>query len=140
MRLLYHLAAMAAALTAPAAYGATITTAGVSAQVASAASAPLQCVLSALTARGYPVRFIRGYGSGSVPHSLHPSGMALDVNQTSRGRTVPHMPQDEVTLARVCGAVSGASWRNNDSGHFQVGGYEGAGRQHHRRHRHGRRR
>lgn len=105
-------------------------------EVAGVAAGPLQCVLNALHAVGYPIRFIRGYGRGSVRGSLHPSGLALDVNQTSRGRTVPRMPHNEVSLAEACGALSGAVWHNNDSGHFQIGGYAGsARRRHHSRHR-----
>lgn len=107
---------------------------GPHAEVAGAAAPALQCVLTALRGQGYPVRFIRGYGRGSVRGSLHPAGMALDVNQTARGRTVPRMPSNEIALAGNCGAISGAAWRNNDSGHFQVGGYGGHGSRRHRRH------
>ena len=120
------------AATGSPAVAATIGTGRVSTTVAQGAAGPLQCVLTSLTSRGYPVRFIRGYGHGSVRGSLHPSGYALDVNQLRRGVTVPRMPADEVVLARDCGAISGASWRNNDSGHFQVGGYDG--NRSHRRH------
>lgn len=110
----------------PAEAGTRIGVGGVTTTVAPGAAGPLQCVLDALQTRGYPVRFIRGHGRGSVRGSLHPSGHALDVNQTARGRTTPPMPSDEVALARACGAISGASWRNNDSGHFQVGGWDGS--------------
>lgn len=96
-------------------------------QVAPAAAGPLQCVLNGLVARGYPVRFARGFGHGSVRGSLHPAGMAMDVNQTSRNRTTPRMPSDEIALASSCGVVSGAVWGGSpDSGHFQVGGWAGS--------------
>ena len=123
------------ALSVPA-DAATIGVRGVTTQVAQGAQNALQCVLNALVARGYPVKFIRGYGKGSVRGSLHPSGYALDVNQLRRGVTVPRMPRDEVQLAASCGAISGAVWRNNDSGHFQVGGWGGRHmpRHMHRRH------
>lgn len=112
-------------LTAPAS-AATVGVGNARATVADSAARPFQCVLDALTARGYPVRFVGGWRAhGSVRGSLHPRGLAMDVNQTGRGRTVPRMPPDEVELARACGVVSGASWRNGDSGHFQIGGYEG---------------
>lgn len=101
---------------------------GPTTEVASAGAGPLQCVLTALRAQGYPVRFIGGYRKrGSVRGSLHPAGMALDVNQIGRGRTTPRMPSNEISIATSCGAISGASWRNNDSGHFQVGGWAGRG-------------
>lgn len=122
--------------------GATIGAAGASTTVAQGAAGPLQCVLTSLASRGYPVRFIRGYGHGSVPGSLHPAGMALDVNQTSRNRTTPRMPHDEIEMASACGAISGASWGGSpDSGHFQVGGWNGIGGgvRRHMRHRHHRR-
>lgn len=104
---------------------------GVTASVAAAATGPMQCVLDALVSRGYPVRFMRGFGRGSVAGSLHPAGMAMDVNQLSRGVTSPRMPSDEISLANGCGVISGAQWTNNDSGHFQLGGWSGTGRQGH---------
>lgn len=131
-------AAMALVFSGPAVAATIGLPGGPHTEVALAAQGPLQCVLTTLRGQGYPVRFIRGYGRGSVPHSLHPAGMAMDVNQLSRGRTVPRMPAGEIVLAAGCGAISGAVWRNNDSGHFQVGGYGGgSGRghsHHHRRH------
>lgn len=119
MKKYFLFVALALAISSPA-DAATIGVRGVSTSVAPAAAGPLQCVLNGLAARGYPVRFIRGYGRGSVRGSLHPAGYALDVNQIRRGVTTPRMPHDEVALARSCGAISGASWRNNDSGHFEV--------------------
>lgn len=121
-KILVTLVLLAAASSASAA---TIGVNGVSTTVAPGAAGPLQCVLDGLVARGYPVRFIRGHGRGSVRRSLHPSGYALDVNQVRRGVTVPRMPADEIALAASCGVVSGASWDHNDSGHFQVGGWTG---------------
>lgn len=133
-------ATLAAALllfTAPTAFGASVVSrSGVRAQVAPQAVQPLQCLLNGLESSGYPVKFLRGYGHGTVRGSLHPSGMALDVNQIRRGVTVPRMPHNEIAIAAACGVISGAVWRNNDSGHFQVGGYGGRGHSHkHRRHR-----
>lgn len=128
--------AAALALASPAANGATVTSrGGVTAHVNPAAAGPLQCLVSRLEATGYPVRFMRGYGRGSVRGSLHPAGMALDINQTHRGRTTPRMPSNEITLAASCGVISGAVWRNNDSGHFQVGGWGGHRHKYKRRHR-----
>jgi hypothetical protein len=107
---------------------ATIGVGGVSTTVAPGAAGPLQCVLNALVARGYPVRFLGGLSRGHMPGSLHHTGMAMDVNQTARNVTRPRMPPDEAALAEGCGAVSGAAWRGSpDSGHFQVGGWAGRG-------------
>lgn len=136
------LALLLALLTAAPAGAAEISTGHLRLNVALAAAGPLQCVLDALAARGYPVRFGRGYGRGTVRGSLHPAGMAVDVNQFSRNRTRPRMPRDEASMAAACGAVSGAAWlRNPDSGHFQVGGWSGErrsrARRRGRRHRHG---
>lgn len=108
---------------------------GASTTVAASAAGALQCVVTGLEAAGYPVRFIGGYRRhGSVRGSLHPAGLALDVNQVARNRTVPRMPSNEIAIANACGAISGAQWANGDSGHFQVGGWAGSGRHHARRH------
>ena len=112
---------------------------GMNIRVADAAAGPLQCVVNALEAQGYLARFGRGYGHGTVRGSLHPAGMAMDINQTARGRTTPRMPSNEIQIAQSCGVISGAVWANNDSGHFQVGGWGGSGRAHHRHRRHHRR-
>lgn len=110
--------------------------------LAGAAVGPMQCVLDGLRAAGYPVRFARGLGAGSVPGSLHPAGLAMDVNQVARGVTTPRMPSSEIAIASSCGVISGAQWANNDSGHFQLGGWSGTGRRGHSHsiHRHHRRR
>ncbi len=111
---------------------------GVTANVASAAAGPLQCVVNGLEASGYRITSMGGYRAhGSVAGSLHPRGMALDVNQVARNRTVPPMPRGEIAIASACGTVSGAQWGNPDSGHFQVGGW--SGREYHHGHRHRRR-
>lgn len=111
---------------------------GATAHVASSATAAFQCLVSALDAQGYPVRFMGGWRAhGSVRGSLHPSGLALDVNQVARNVTTPRMPGNEVALANGCGLVSGAQWAHGDSGHFQFGGYTGTHRHyasHHRKH------
>lgn len=110
---------------------------GATAHVASSATAAFQCVINALEAQGYPVKFMGGYANGGhIRHSLHYSGLALDVNQLARGVTRPSMPSNEISLANSCGLVSGAQWANNDSGHFQLGGYAGNGRTHYASRRH----
>jgi hypothetical protein len=127
------IAVAAISFCAPAYAGTVRAKSGATARVADGATSNFQCLVSKLEGQGYPVKFMRGYGHGTVRGSLHPSGMALDVNQTARGRTTPRMPHNEISLAASCGLLSGAVWRNNDSGHFQKGGY--SGRRHARRHR-----
>lgn len=105
---------------------------GATATVAASAQGHFQCVVDALESQGYPVRFMGGLSAGHMRNSLHHAGLALDINQTSRNRTTPHMPSNEVALANACGLISGAQWANGDSGHFQLGGY-GGGRHHRRR-------
>lgn len=121
---------------------------GATAHVAARATAAFQCLLDGLDRQGYPIDFISGWrAQGSVRGSLHPAGLALDVNQIRRNVTRPRMPVNEIALANACHLVSGAQWANGDSGHFQVGGWVGrhrhyAHRHHHRRyaHRHHRKR
>lgn len=112
---------------------------GAVAHVAASATGAFQCLVTALEGQGYPIRFMGGWRAhGSVRGSLHPAGLALDVNQISRNVTTPRMPGNEVALANGCGLISGAQWANGDSGHFQLGGWAGNGRTRYasRRHRH----
>lgn len=110
---------------------------GATAHVADGTTGAFQCLVGRLESQGYPVRFMRGFGRGTVRGSLHPSGHAIDINQTARGRTTPRMPGNEIALAASCGVLSGAVWRNNDSGHFQIS--DGTARRRHVRHRRHRR-
>lgn len=109
---------------------------GATAHVAPRAAGAFQCLVNALDRQGYPVRFMGGWRRhGSVRGSLHPAGLALDVNQLSRNVTRPRMPSNEVALANGCGLISGAQWAYGDSGHFQLGGWRGKrgyARRHHR--------
>lgn len=101
---------------------------GATAIVADSAVSAFQCFIDRLEAQGYPIHFMGGWRKhGSVRHSLHPAGLALDINQYSRNRTKPPMPGNEAELANICGLVSGRQWRNADSGHEQVGGWSGSG-------------
>lgn len=103
---------------------------GATARVAASATGAFQCLVDRLEAAGYPVRFMGGWRArGSVRGSLHPAGLALDVNQLRRNVTRPAMPSNEIALANGCGLVSGAQWAHGDSGHFQLGGWAG-GRRH----------
>lgn len=109
---------------------------GATASVASSAVYAFQCIINKLEAQGYRIAFMGGWRRhGSVRGSLHPAGLALDINQYSRNVTRPRMPSNEVQIANSCGAISGAQWRNGDSGHFQIGGW-GSSSRHHHKHRH----
>lgn len=106
---------------------------GATAHVAGSATQAFQCLVTALDNAGYPIKFMGGWRRyGSVHGSLHPLGLALDVNQYSRGNTRPRMPSNEIALASGCNLISGAQWAHNDSGHFQLGGYVGNGRRYRR--------
>jgi hypothetical protein len=108
---------------------------GATAHVANHATGAFQCLVSALDRQGYPIRFMGGWRAhGSVRASLHPAGLALDINQYGRNVTRPRMPHNEIALANSCGLVAGAQWANADSGHFQLGGWSGRGRHSARRH------
>lgn len=110
---------------------------GAVAYVARHATAAFQCVVDKLEAAGYRIKEMGGFASrGHIPGSLHYRGLALDVNQLERNVTSPRMPSNEVEIANGCGLVSGAQWKHADSGHFQLGGYDGRPRYaHHRRHK-----
>lgn len=114
---------------------------GATAHVAAHAAAAFQCLIDRLDAQGYPIRFMGGWRAhGSVRASLHPAGLALDINQYARNRTRPRMPANEIALANACHLISGAQWGWADSGHFQLGGWAGrkrhyaTRRRHHRKH------
>lgn len=99
---------------------------GATAKVASHAAHKFQCLVDRLEAQGYQIKFMGGWRKrGSVRHSLHPAGLALDINQYSRNVVRPRMPSNEIALANACGLISGRQWRHADSGHFQVGGWGG---------------
>lgn len=109
---------------------------GATAHVAASATQAFQCLVDRLDAVGYPVRFMGGWRAhGSVPGSLHPAGLALDVNQLARNVTRPAMPSNEISMANDCGLISGRQWRWADSGHFQLGGWAGSPRHYASRHR-----
>lgn len=96
---------------------------GATARVAASATSAFQCLVTALDHVGYKIAFMGGFSSGHMRHSLHHTGMALDVNQYSRDVTRPPMPSNEIEIANSCGLVSGRQWRGNpDSGHFQKNG------------------
>src|SRR5262245_12473081 len=90
-------------------------------RVAPEARAKLQCVVDHVERAGVRVKSMRGYGRGTVRGSRHPSGHAIDINQTARGRTKPHVPRQVANAAgRACGVVSGGTWRHDDTGHWNL--------------------
>jgi hypothetical protein len=99
---------------------------GATAHVADRAAGPFRCLIEKLERVGYRIQFMGGYRRhGSRRHSLHPAGLALDINQYARNVTRPRMPRNEVAIANSCGLVAGAQWSSRDSGHFQLGGWPG---------------
>ena len=124
-------------LAREAAMGIVRSSSGATARVASRATRAFQCLVDRLDAAGYPIHFMGGWRArGSVHGSLHPAGLAMDVNQIARNVTRPRMPSNEIQLANDCGLTSGAQWANGDSGHFQLGGYAGSARHYASRQRH----
>ncbi len=77
------------------------------------------CLLTKLEAVGYRVDFMGGYASRGNS-SAHPTGNALDINQTSRNVVTRRLPGNITELARGCGLVHGAVWSNPDQGHFEM--------------------
>jgi hypothetical protein len=99
---------------------------GATAHVADSATGAFQCLVSRLDGAGYPIHFMGGWRRhGSVSHSLHPSGLALDINQYGRNVVRPHLPVGTTAMANDCGLIHGASWDTADAGHFQLGGWAG---------------
>lgn len=103
---------------------------GAKAYVAARATKAFQCIVNSLEEAGYKITEMGGFAnSGHIRHSLHYSGLALDINQLSRNVTKPRMPVNEIQLAHSCGLISGAQWAGSpDSGHFQFGGWAGYGK------------
>ncbi|MBN9042254.1 MAG: M15 family metallopeptidase [Rhizobiales bacterium] len=120
---------------APSAHAATIrASSGATAKVADRAAGPFQCLVNKLEETGYRIHFMGGYRRhGSRRQSLHPAGLALDINQYARNVTRPRMPRSEIDIANSCGLISGAQWASGDSGHFQLGGWSGNSRRYAKR-------
>ena len=96
---------------------------GATAEVAARAAPSFRCLIRGLEATGYQIDCMGGYRRhGSVPHSLHPLGLALDINQVGRGRVTRRLPRSATSIAAGCGLLHGAVWKNQDQGHFQVMG------------------
>lgn len=94
---------------------------GIRVRVNPSARAALQCVVDHVEAAGVRIKFMRGYGPGTVPGSQHPPGRAIDINQLARDVTRPSVPRHvSNTAADRCGVVSGARWSYRDNGHWNL--------------------
>ena len=73
-----------------------------------------------------------GGKAGRGNASAHPTGNALDINQTDRNVVTRAFPADVNEMASSCGLFHGALWRGTpDKGHFEMAnryGYVGGGR------------
>lgn len=134
IRLILAAAMLCALFAMPAEAGTVRSKSGATAHVANRAVRHFQCLVDKLDASGYKIRFMGGWRKhGSVPRSLHPAGLALDINQYSRNVTRPRIPKAATAMARSCGLIHGAVWNWADAGHFQLGGWAGRSK-HHRKH------
>jgi hypothetical protein len=100
------------------------TKAGHTFQVAVAARRQLCGFVHAFEATGHSIAHVHGWRPhGSVPGSLHPIGMAIDICQTGHNRVnCGYNPRRFTALAHQFGLMSGCEFRSPDCGHFQVAG------------------
>lgn len=96
-----------------------VASSGAKASVSMAAKPRFTCLLNKLEAVGYHVDFMGGYASRGNS-SAHPTGNALDINQTARNVVTRRLPSNATEMARDCGLVHGAVWSNPDQGHFEM--------------------
>src|SRR5277367_5305884 len=57
-----------------------------------------QCLINKLEHAGYRIDFMTGFASRSNP-SAHPTGNAIDINQTGFGRVTRRLPSGFVNIA-----------------------------------------
>lgn len=94
---------------------------GITVSVSPSAQRALQCVVDHVEASGVRIKYMRGIGRGTVRGSMHPSGNALDINQTGRNITRPVIPRSVSNAAAdACGVISGARWGYADNGHWNL--------------------
>lgn len=96
-----------------------VASSGAKTSVSTVAKPHFQCLLTKLESAGYHVDFMGGYARRGNS-SAHPTGNALDVNQTSRNVVTRRLPANATEIARDCGLVHGAVWSNPDQGHFEM--------------------
>lgn len=96
-----------------------VASSGARTSVSTVARPHFTCLLGKLEAVGYRIDFMGGYaGRGNA--SAHPTGNALDINQTARNVVTRRLPANVTELARDCGLVHGATWSHPDQGHFEM--------------------
>lgn len=98
------------------------TSSGRSFMVAPRAAGAFQGLVDEFERAGFHIPFIGGWRRhGSVRHSKHPAGLAIDICQTGRNRVACRMPPNATAIAARYGLVHGAVWRRPDAGHFEAG-------------------
>ena len=95
---------------------------GATASVSSHALPHFQCLVNRLEAAGYRIAFMGGFARRSNP-SAHPTGNAVDINQTGFGRVTRRFPSNVEEMCLACGVYSGAHF--GDYGHFELPGKYG---------------
>jgi hypothetical protein len=92
---------------------------GAKTSVSTVARPHFTCLIGKLEAAGYRIDFMGGYASRGNA-SAHPTGNALDINQTGRNVVTRRLPPNATEMARDCGLVHGAVWDRPDQGHFEM--------------------
>lgn len=102
------------------------TSRGLTYRVAASAAAAFNGFVHAVEAEGVKISSIGGWRPhGSVRGSLHPLGLAIDINQTARNATSGFMHHVGALASRF-GLLSGCAFRHPDCGHVEVAGISGA--------------
>ncbi len=92
---------------------------GARASVSIVAKPHFVCLIEKLEAAGYKIDFMGGYAERGNS-SAHPTGNALDINQTGRNVVTRRFPAGVAQMASACGLVHGAMWDRPDQGHFEM--------------------
>lgn len=92
---------------------------GAKASVSIVAKPHFVCLIEKLESAGYQIDFMGGYASRGNS-SAHPTGNALDINQTGRNVVTRRLPSHSNEIAQACGLVHGKTWANPDQGHFEM--------------------
>ncbi len=95
---------------------------GATASVSAHALPHFQCLVDKLEAAGYKIAFMGGFARRSNP-SAHPTGNAVDINQTAFGRVIRRFPGNIEEMCQACGVYSGVHF--GDYGHFEMPGKYG---------------
>lgn len=109
-------------------FGNLVARSGARASVSAVARPHFQCLVDRLEAAGYRIDFMGGFARRSNP-SAHPTGNAVDINQTGFGRVTRRFPGNVEAMCQACGVYSGGHF--GDYGHFEMPrkyGYVNVGR------------